>query len=155
MNRLRKIHESDLKEMARWDLSDADLRYWAGLSSGKENLSLKIASWLQESYVIAFAYESNGMLVGYGELWKDDHEIEIARLLINPKFRRHGFGRDLTKALLEEAKQMNQNIYLRVHPENFAALSLYSQSGFKLEDEIQQRVFNSNQPVQYTWMRAE
>jgi len=155
MEFLRKVRESDLGEIAGWNLSATDLQYWAAISNGAENLKLKLAGWLQEPYVNAFVFESDGHLVGYGELWKENEEAEIARLLINPKFRRQGFGRLLTKALLREAKQMNLNVWLRVHPENNAAKSLYSISGFKPASEQQQRDFNANQAVQYFWMRAD
>lgn len=155
MEHLRKVRESDLAEIAHWDLSATDLQYWAAISSKGESLKLKLAGWLQESYVNGFAFEANEHLMGYGELWKEAEEIEIARLLINPNFRRQGFGRLLTKALLREAKQMTPNVWMRVHPDNKAAQKLYSCSGFKRGSEEQQRNFNTNQPIQYVWMRAE
>ncbi len=155
MSHLRKIRAADLAEIVRWDLSSTDLRYWAGISNKAENLKLKFSGWHQETGVLAFAFETKGFLVGYGELWKDDQEIEIARLLINPRFRRQGLGRNVTKALLDEAKQINPNVWVRVHPENKAAISLYSTSGFKFGNEAQQNEFNANQPVQYEWLRAD
>jgi ribosomal protein S18 acetylase RimI-like enzyme len=105
--------------------------------------------------VNSFVLNLNGIIVAYGEIWIDDEEIEIARLLVNPMHRCEGFGRLLAQHLLRKARSICTNIWLRVHPQNKAALALYSKLGFTRTSVEQEACFNVNHPLQYVWMSAE
>lgn len=155
MAHFRKVRESDLDVICGWPLSQRDLQFWAGIHESKLAMRATIETWLKDSCVTAFVLQSDRSIVAYGEIWKEDQEVELARLLVNPACRRQGFGTVLVERLLEEAKRINSNVWLRVHPENHVATKLYAQEGFHVADIELQEKFNQNQPVQYIWMKAE
>lgn len=94
--------------------------------------------------------------VGYGEVWLDEEEdeVELARLIVDPKVRGRGFGRELVRALLVPAVNAGYSeVFIRVRPENEIAIRTYHRTGFVdvpagLMDE-----WNQDQPVAYRWMR--
>jgi ribosomal protein S18 acetylase RimI-like enzyme len=94
--------------------------------------------------------------VGYGEVWLDEEEdeVELARIIVDPKVRGRGFGRELVQALLVPAVAVGfSEVFLRVRPENAVAIRTYHRVGFVdvpagLMDE-----WNQDQPIAYRWMR--
>lgn len=95
-------------------------------------------------------------LVGYGEVWEDreEHEAELARLVIAPQYRGRGHGRAMTRALAEEAHRRGfDGVWLRVVAENVAARRAYEAAGFERATPEQEAAFNVGQPRAYVWMR--
>jgi len=71
--------------------------------------------------------------VGYGEVWLDDEEdeVELARIIVDPEVRGRGVGGELVRALLGPALNAGYSeVFLRVRPENAAAIRAYHGSGF-------------------------
>lgn len=151
---LRRFRPADKFEVASWDLSTDDLLFWANISDVKKDLVQRFDEWHTDKDVQAFVLESNSTVVGYGELWLEPHEIELARLLIKPDLRGKGFGKLLLTELLQRAKSIESKIWIRVHPENVQAKSIYLRSGFMIVGEHLQKEFNSHQAVQFVWMEA-
>lgn len=57
--------------------------------------------------------------VGYGEVWLDDEEdeVELARIIVDPKVRGRGIGGELVRALLGPALDAGYSeVFLRVRP---------------------------------------
>ncbi|MEU4191377.1 GNAT family N-acetyltransferase [Kribbella sp. NPDC026611] len=94
--------------------------------------------------------------VGYGEIWLDDEEdeVELARIILDPEVRGRGFGRELVQALLGPALDAGYSeVFLRVRPENAAAIRTYLGSGFVDVPAALMEEWNDGQPVPYRWMR--
>jgi ribosomal protein S18 acetylase RimI-like enzyme len=90
--------------------------------------------------------------VGYGELWCDDREVELARLIVAPAVRGQGVGRRLVDELVRVARQSGQRlIFLRVHPDNKRAIRLYLGLGFRRQDALTEAEWNAGQPQPYWW----
>jgi ribosomal protein S18 acetylase RimI-like enzyme len=118
--------------------------------------------WHAGPDVVPFVFvETDGTggerLVGYGELWEDREldEAELARLVVDPVQRGRGHGRALTRALAVEARRRGfEEVWLRVVPENAAAIRAYAAAGFVRTTPEDEAEFNAGQPRVYVWMRA-
>lgn len=101
----------------------------------------------------AFGLVDDGALVGYGELWVDDDEVEVARLIVDPARRRQGIGRRLVEALADVALSYDTgSVFLRVHPDNESAIRVYLAARFRFVDESTAAAWNMGQPVNYRWL---
>jgi len=93
--------------------------------------------------------------IGYGEVWVDEpeQEVELARIIVSPDQRRRGVGRRLVLLLLDRAAQAGlPDAFVRVVPENGAAIGCYRGAGFSPVSEPEHVEFNRGQPVDYVWM---
>ncbi|MDI1461495.1 GNAT family N-acetyltransferase [Catellatospora sp. KI3] len=113
-----------------------------------------VASWSGEPDVRAYLLLEGDEPVGYGELWLDDEEgeVELARLLIAPRRRGHGLGRELVRALTGLARRAHPTVFLRLVPGNDAALACYLGAGFVRVAAEQEREWNAIQPRPYLWL---
>ena len=91
-------------------------------------------------YLVAEAHTDalggDPLVVGYAGLLapRGSGDADIQTIAVHPDFRRHGLGRRLMDALLEEAEARNaRRIFLEVRADNPHAIALYSSLGF---DEI-------------------
>ena len=103
-----------------------------------------------------FVWLVAGEVLAYGELWEDleGDEAELARLVVAPDARGHGHGRALTRALADEAHRRGfAEVWLRVVPENGAAIRAYAAAGFARASAAEEAGFNIGQPRSYVWMR--
>jgi ribosomal protein S18 acetylase RimI-like enzyme len=94
--------------------------------------------------------------VGYGEVWLDDEEdeVELARIILDPQLRGQGLGLELVRALLVPALAAGYSeVFLRVRPDNAAAIRTYHRSGFVDVPAALMEEWNDGQPVAYRWMR--
>jgi ribosomal protein S18 acetylase RimI-like enzyme len=94
--------------------------------------------------------------VGYGEVWLDDEEdeVELARVIVDPKVRGRRIGLELVRALLGPALAAGYSeVFLRVRPENAPAIRTYHRSGFVDVPAALMEEWNDGQPVAYRWMR--
>ena len=94
--------------------------------------------------------------VGYGEVWLDDEEdeVELARIIVDPEVRGRGVGGELVRALLGPALNAGYSeVFLRVRPENAAAIRAYHGSGFVDVPAALMEEWNDGQQVPYRWMR--
>jgi ribosomal protein S18 acetylase RimI-like enzyme len=94
--------------------------------------------------------------VGYGEVWLDaeEDEVELARIIVDPEVRGRGIGGELVRALLGPALAAGYSeVFLRVRPENVAAIRTYLRCGFVDVPAALMEEWNVGQPVPYRWMR--
>lgn len=151
---LRKLNSYDISEISRWPISINDLLYWANLKNDDvRNINRKLQEWIEADYVTAYVVVHNEKTVGYGEIWTDDGEVEIARLLVRPDHRSQGIGRFLLKLLVNKAKSIDENIWLRVHPNNTLAIDLYKSNGFSRIESDLEAEFNKNSAINFFWMK--
>jgi ribosomal protein S18 acetylase RimI-like enzyme len=154
MTVFRKFQASDSNEIGDWEVSRTDLLFWANIQDAGLDLKERMKEWHSDPDVSAYILEDGSKIVAYGEIWKETQEVELARLIVNPHIRGYGFGKILLAKLLEKAKGFNQRIWLRVHPKNTFALTLYQRNGFSLVGEDRQETFNQGQTIQFIWLEA-
>jgi ribosomal protein S18 acetylase RimI-like enzyme len=136
--------------VAGWPVSAQESVRWCGRADVTPEV---VAGWGAAEDVRVFTLMDAGEPVGYGELWLDEDEVELARLIVAPARRRQGVGRRLVEALTDIARQHAGLIFLRVHPDNAAATRVYRAAGFEPVDAATAAEWNQRQPVTYTWLR--
>ncbi|MFT4165783.1 MAG: GNAT family N-acetyltransferase [Microlunatus sp.] len=93
--------------------------------------------------------------LAYGELWVDDDEteVEVARLIVDPRFRSRGIGARLARELGTRAQAHHPDVFLRVRPDNAAARRCYEKAGYRRVDPESEQQWNIGQPLPYAWYR--
>jgi [ribosomal protein S18]-alanine N-acetyltransferase len=143
------------RTVSSWAVSAEEVAAWCSYADAPVPAEV-IVGWGREDDVQAFAVRAqDGVLVAYGELWidHDEHEVELARLIVDPARRNLGIGRALAAGLAERARQTYPQVFLRVRPGNTAAVRCYTAAGFAPASAAEQEEWNRGQPVPYTWMR--
>jgi ribosomal protein S18 acetylase RimI-like enzyme len=138
--------------VADWPTSAVEALRWCGHSEFPLSPAA-VASWSDDPEVRAFLLMAGSTPIAYGELWLDETEVELARLIVAPAHRDQGNGRRLVEALAELAREHDTGlICLRVHPGNDGAARLYRKIGFQPVDEPTATEWNADQPVKYQWL---
>jgi ribosomal protein S18 acetylase RimI-like enzyme len=141
--------------VASWPRSAEEVVMWCGSPEFPLPATM-IEGWQQDDEVRSRLLIMDGVPTGYGELWLDaeENEVELARIILAPDARGRGLGRAFVLALLSEATTLGwADIFLRVHPENAAALRCYRGAGFVPVDPELAAEWNVPQPVDYVWLR--
>lgn len=115
-----------------------------------------VRAWHEDDDVRAHLLVEGDEPLAYGELWFDEEEdeVELARLIVDPRVRGEGLGRELVTALLARAVEAGfDDVFMRVHPDNDRALRCYLGAGFVPVDPALAESWNAVQPVPYTWLR--
>ncbi len=153
--RLLPSAEAYAETIAAWPASRREVTLWCGRREHPLPPRV-VAGWQQEQDVRAHVLLDGRDLLGYGELWLDaeEDEIELARIIVAPAFRGRGVGGTLVRGLTALARDAGQaNIFMRVHPDNQAALRCYRHAGFHQVDDDLAATWNAAQPVAYIWLR--
>lgn len=153
---LREFQEEDAAHIVRWAIDVAEVRRWAGLSSLPSVPD--VLGWHADPDVHAYVLGRVHRPVAYGEVWVDqaEGEVELARIIVDPAKRRAGFGARLVDALLGRAAGFGLPVaYVRVVPENVAAIRCYEGCGFCRVAGSDEDRFNEGQPVRYVWLRRQ
>ena len=150
---LRPFDPARATDVCGWTRSEAETRAWCGRDEARIPPEV-IVAWGREKDVRAFGVSDGTLLVAYGELWLDDEEreIELARLIVAPGRRGKGVGRWLAAQLAREAQRLHPVVFLRVLPENVAALRCYVAAGFRRVAPAQEAEWNAQQPARYAWL---
>ena len=91
-----------------------------------------------------YVAELEGELVGYGGFWVEGKEAHIAKVAVDPEYRRRGIGSALLRHLLGQARRLAlPQAYLEVRPSNHAAQELYRRFGFRVA-RVQPRAYPDN-----------
>lgn len=152
---LTEFREDDAREVARWPTSIEEVRLWAGSAGGWPVDVSVFRRWHAEPGVNPYVLGDGDRLTGYGELWIDgaEQEVELARIIVSPTSRGRGVGKRLVRLVLERASLSGlPDAFVRVVPENGAALACYRGAGFSSVSEPEREEFNRGQPVDYVWM---
>ena len=137
--------------VSSWAGTAGEVLMWCGLAAAPVPAG-QIEAWADEDGVQPFGLYRDEQLVGYGELWVDDDEaeVELARLIVDPRHRGQGAGRELVGGLVARAEY--PDIFLRVHSDNTVALRCYTGAGFIRVDAVREAEWNAPQPVAYVWL---
>ena len=152
---LREFREPDGREVARWPRSPDEVRRWAGSHPGWPVDVAVFGRWHADPDVRPYVLCEGEEAIGYGEVWVDgpEQEVELARIIVSPAQRGRGVGRQLVRRLLERAALAGlPDAFVRVVPENVAAISCYRGAGFSPVSGPEREEFNRGQPVDYVWM---
>lgn len=134
--------------VAGWPTSPDEAFRWCGHHAVS---AAQVAGWRADGR--PYGLVDGDVLVGYGELWVDEDEVELARLIVDPARRRQGVGRRLVSALAAAARAHRTDLVcLRVHPDNAAAVRVYTAAGFTEVDAATAAEWNEGQPVTYRWL---
>lgn len=135
MVRLTPITDDNWRRAAAVRVADGQLRFIAAY----EPVALVI---LAKAFVRAagrdwwpYVIEDSGTVVGVLALLDDRQqhgEMALFHLLIDANRQRRGYGRAALRSVVELASRLDDcgRVRLTVHPENEAAISLYSSEGF-------------------------
>lgn len=116
-----------------------------------------IGSWRKVDPAIeSYLFFDGDQVIGYGEVWLDveEDEVELARIIVDPALRGQGVGTELVRALLTPALAAGHaDVFLRVRPDNVAAIKTYLGVGFVDVSPQEMDEWNAGQPLAYRWMR--
>jgi ribosomal protein S18 acetylase RimI-like enzyme len=151
--RLRRFPADLAGVVSGWATTDEEVLLWCGRAAAPVPAA-QVSAWAREEGVEPFGLYHGERLVGYGELWVDDHEaeVELARLIVDPAERGQGLGRRLATGLAGLARSRYPRVFLRVHPDNTAARRCYAAAGFQPVAPEQAAAWNAGQPVDYVWL---
>jgi ribosomal protein S18 acetylase RimI-like enzyme len=145
-------------EISGWATSAEEASQWAGSGCPFPVDAARFAVWHADPDIQPYVLYADGVLIGYGEVWadSDEQEVELARLIVKPAHRGRGIGRQLVALLLEQAQATGYpDAFVRVVPENAAAIACYRRAEFLPVSAVEQQQFNQGQPVEYLWMQRE
>jgi ribosomal-protein-alanine N-acetyltransferase len=96
---------------------------------GEEALQGELDAVPDTRYVLVA--EESGNVVGYASLLAMAETADVQRIAVHPNAWRRGVGRELLRALLDEARRRGcREALLEVRADNDAAIKLYEQFGF-------------------------
>ncbi len=147
--------EVHAREIVRWATSVEEVRRWAGSAGWPVDVSV-FRRWHADPDVRPYVLCEGETPIGYGEVWTDaaEREVELARIILRPASRGRGAGRRFVGLLLERASLSGfPEAFVRVVPENDAAIACYRGAGFSTVPEPEREEFNRGQPVDYVWLR--
>jgi ribosomal protein S18 acetylase RimI-like enzyme len=139
--------------VSSWARTDEEALMWCGAAAAPVPAG-QVSAWAGEDGVEPFGLFHGQRLVAYGELWADEQEaeVELARLIVDPRLRGQGLGRYLAAGLARVARMRHPQVFLRVHPGNTAALRCYAGAGFEPAGPDQAAAWNTGQPIGYIWL---
>ena len=143
-----EYNEADAAEIVTWPSSEAEARAWCGEPAPDAEA---MARWHRDPDVRGYVLRSAADLIAYGEVWADDNEVELGRLIVRPELRGRGVGRQLIEKLMRVAPPLQA--FVRVVPENAPAIRCYEAAGFERVAADQEAAYNQAQPRAYVWMR--
>lgn len=147
---------ADAATVLSWATTPQEREAWASITDPDPADSV-FDRWHAEPGVRPFGFLEADRLVAYGEIWEDleEHEAELARLIVDPAVRGRGIGRALVRLLADRASELGYGaIWARVVASNTAAMKAYSAAGFVRTTPEDESRFNELQPRAYVWMRA-
>lgn len=131
--------DNDYEVLLSWFKTSQELINWAGHSIGKSMKSDQILKHLNKSeyrsHVLRFNasnYDSSNSLVGFGQYQHVVEILHLARLTINPDYRKRGLLKVLIYKLVEQAEMDSKVrlVSLFVFRKNHDAYLAYKKFGF-------------------------
>jgi ribosomal protein S18 acetylase RimI-like enzyme len=156
--RLIPFQNDHAAEILRWVTFHEEARQWGGPGiRWPLDVSL-FPAWHADPEIQPYVLYEGEELLGYGEVWVDseEEEVELARLLVKPARRGQGVGQRLVNLLMEQAVLSGYPMaFMRVFPDNHAALACYHRAGFSLVPPAEQQQYNQGQPIEYVWLQHD
>jgi ribosomal protein S18 acetylase RimI-like enzyme len=146
---------SDADLVAGWAQSADEALKWCAAQEFPVSAQT-VLGWQSDDDVRAHLLWVDDVPVGYGELWLDteENEVELARIIVAPERRRTGLGQALVCGLVAQAVTAGyRDVFMRVHPDNAAALGSYRAAGFVPVAAELAASWNEPQPFDYVWLQ--
>jgi ribosomal protein S18 acetylase RimI-like enzyme len=127
-------HIEHAQTVAGWFRSATEATTWASRPEHPFPTDAVTSWWQGADVQPLLLVDPAGVPAAYGELCDDEEEdeVELARLIVDPDRRRQGVGRRLVDQLLARARRSRRAAcFIRVVPDNHAALTLYRSAGFR------------------------
>lgn len=128
---------NDIEEVISWIVTEEECRLWAGPA-----VTFPISKGLLLDQIAfcpgnSFCCKSDVGLLAFGQvLKKDGRRSHLARVISNPAYRGHGFGRKCCNSLVAYAfEHGSSKVSLNVYRENSQAIRLYESLGFREQAE--------------------
>ncbi|MBR3006286.1 MAG: ribosomal protein S18-alanine N-acetyltransferase [Erysipelotrichaceae bacterium] len=119
---IRKMTAEDATEVLQLE-KDCFSRPWS-----EKDLAYEFS---ENPYSQIYVMEENGKIVGYYDMWVIFENAELARLAVDPKCRRKGYGWQLLEHCQKTAMEMGcETIGLEVRVSNDGAIALYRKADF-------------------------
>jgi RimJ/RimL family protein N-acetyltransferase len=155
--RLQPFDPALAERIATWTTSADEVNAWSSRFDDHVPSEV-IVGWSRADDVEAYVGVVDHTVIAYGELWldPDEGEVELARLLLEPSRRGQGLGKELTRSLVDRARQAHPelpHVILRVRPDNAVARRAYLGAGFVELDAAEAKIWNEGQRTEYIWMR--
>jgi [ribosomal protein S18]-alanine N-acetyltransferase len=142
--------------IAAWPATARETREWAGAHAPWPPSAGTLLRWHEDDDVHPYLLFDQDEVVAYGELWTDEDEVELARLIARPDRRGQGIGRLLVGLLCGRARGLGFPVaFVRVVPGNTPALACYLAAGFAAVTPEERDAFNEGQPAGYIWLRLD
>jgi [ribosomal protein S18]-alanine N-acetyltransferase len=153
--RLEPFDPSDASTVLTWARTPEERDAWASITQTDPDVAI-FDRWHADDDVHAFELLQGDRVIGYGEIWEDpeEHEAELARLIVDPAERAGGAGRSMVRLLVGRARALGyEEVWVRVVPSNAPAVRAYAAAGFVRTTPHEESRFNRGQPRAYVWMR--
>jgi ribosomal protein S18 acetylase RimI-like enzyme len=154
--RLEPFDPAHAATVLSWARTPEERDAWASIPEREPDVSV-FDRWHADEDVHPFGFFEDDRLVGYGEVWEDreEHEAELARLIVDPQMRGRRVGRSMVRLLVGRARALGyEDVWVRVVPSNTVAIKAYAATGFVRATAEQESAFNEGQPRAYVWMRS-
>ncbi|MEP4890359.1 MAG: N-acetyltransferase [Aliiglaciecola sp.] len=129
--------EEDLANLCSWFDSLDEVRDWGGPQmSFPVSLATLVAETNFNKVLSYKLIDSKNTMLAFGQCYDRLGRCHFARLIVNPRYRGRGFGKQLVMQLLEQETEKNslKVFSLFVWPHNQVAKSLYLSLGFQVVD---------------------
>lgn len=134
---LRAAHRADMATVLEWIPDEQSCRLWAGPRLQAPTTAATAWADIEASGDNAYVLPGPALEVAaFGQALRRSWEtVHLARLIVNPRFRRQGIGRRLCLGLMEVAQVAHgaERFTLNVYESNQAAAALYTSLGFVAE----------------------
>ncbi|WP_077530017.1 GNAT family N-acetyltransferase [Vreelandella utahensis] len=135
---LHPAQQSDLLTVLSWVNGEHECLMWAGPNiqypATPETAWRDMEASEGNAYVLV---DPASKVVGFGQILSSGGSaLHLARLIVEPRLRGQGVGRDLCAALMDigSASQPAEYVTLNVYESNRAAVRLYQSLGFEIKD---------------------
>ena len=88
----------------------------------------------QGGTILILEDELENRIIGSSWLTWDGRRVHMQYLAVHPSHQGNGYGRQLAKASMDFARNLEAPIKLEVHHNNILAVQLYQNMGFKVLD---------------------
>jgi ribosomal protein S18 acetylase RimI-like enzyme len=155
---LRDAEAPDLLPVLSWVFNEQECLMWGGpkirYPATRDTAWSDMEASKENAYVLV---DATPAVIGFGQvLPRGDKCLHLARLIVDPRLRGQGIGRDLCIALMNigAAKHHAEWFTLNVYETNGAAVQLYRSLGFEVKGKYDSGSVAMIQPLTNASTRA-
>ena len=128
-----QANPADISHLIPWIPDRTACLMWAGPSVNFPLKRKKLLKEIDYARDNSFCLIHNGRMIAFGQLLsKQDNRLHMARIIVDPGSRRHGYGRQICTDLIQIARERNKGtLTLNVYRDNLAGIRLYRELGFR------------------------